>query len=375
MSCGCVVGNGKGISLARFIFLRYQCFNPHTKHILLAVNKLLSNKVLESILSMKFTCMPTLLNNLELAKAIEETSIISNGKSENLDGIKYDFSLSSFILKARFKQPIDINQLPELRKGDITVEPGEVVFVLSNETLSMPVDIMALLIPKRKLSHDGIMILGGLSVDPLYEGKLLIGLYNLSSSPYPLIPGRKLIGAQFYRLAENEKSNLTKPKVNITSFPDELIRLMQNYKPVSTEALINLVDNLQIKFDQLLQEFKSKDDWFTKLQESMDRHEKNIDKILLGLEKEGVDRRASDTEIEKKIDKITDEVKVYARSSYKTAAIVGTLGALIISFLIWLIQFVITKNNEKPAPAPTSIVISMDSVSRAMRSGDSTLHK
>jgi len=303
--------------------------------------------------------MPTLLGNSDLKNALSEKGFIKDGIIENVDGIKYDFSLSSRLLKAKFKQPIDISALPETRKVDLVVEPGEVVFVLTKETLSLPDDLMAILIPKRKLSHDGIMILGGLSVDPLYEGKLLIGLYNLSSSSYPIIPGRKLIAAQFYRLSETEKYGISKPQVRITDFPDDLIRLMQNYKPVSSESLMNSVSNLESKFENLLQEFRSKDDWFHKLQDSMDKQEKTVDKILQGLEKEVEDRRSSDMEVEKKVEGMRSEIKEYLKSSYKTAAIIGVVGALIMSALFkWVLE---PRPTSQP---PQQIIIKMDSLTK-----------
>jgi deoxycytidine triphosphate deaminase len=306
--------------------------------------------------------MATLLGNPEIKDAISSNGFIKNGNQDNIDGLKYDFSLSSRILKAKFKQPIDISALPETRKVDLVIEPGEVVFVLTQEVLMLPNDIMALLIPKRKLSHDGIMILGGLSVDPLYEGRLLIGLYNLSSSAYPIIPGRKLIAAQFYRLSESEKIDISKPQVRITDFPDDLIRLMQSYKPVSSEALMNSVSTLESKFDNLLQEFRSKDDWFNKLQDSMDKQEKTVDKILEGLEKEVTDRRTSDQEVERKVEGMRGEIKEYLKSSYKTAAIIGVVGALVMSALFkWVLE------PKQAPPVPQQIFISMDSIKKAAK--------
>lgn len=302
--------------------------------------------------------MPTLLGNDELKKAILPDGFIKDGSINNIDGIKYDFCLSSYILKAKFKQPIEITNLPETRKVDLVVEPGEVVFVLTQETLSLPNDVMVLLIPKRKLSHDGIMILGGLSVDPMYEGKLLIGLYNLSSSQYPIIPGRKLIAGLFYKLSETENVGVTKPSPKISDFPDDLIRLMQNYKPVSTEGLMNLVNNLETRFEALVQELRSKEDWFNRLQESMEKQEKTVDKILSGLEKEVDDRRSSDAEVEKKVEGIRGEIKEYLKTSYKTAAIIGVVGALLISALFkWVLE-------PKSSTSQPNIIINMDSLQK-----------
>ena len=298
--------------------------------------------------------MPTLLGNAKLKEAVNETGFIKEGNIENIDGVKYDFCLGTKILKAKYKQPVDISNFPDTMKRELTVEPGEVVFVLTKETLVLPDNIMAMLIPKRKLSHDGIMILGGLSVDPLYEGRLLIGLYNLSSTQYPIIPGKKLIGAHFFQLNDIEKKDVTKPQVKIDDFPDELIRLMQSYKPVSTEALMSTVANLENKFEALLEEFKSKDDWFEKIKESMNQHEKNIDKILEGLEKEGEDRRSSDSTLEKKVEDFRGEIKDYMKSAYKTAGVVGIVGALLISLILFGLQLYFTnKSDNKSTPIQT----------------------
>ena len=282
-------------------------------------------------------------------------------KQKILTALNYDFSLSSRVLKSSFPQPIDIDDLPATTKSKFVVEPGEVVFVLTQETLSMPDNVMALLI-QRKLSHDGIMILGGLSIDPLYEGKLLIGLYNLSSSKYPIIPGRKLIAAQFYRLSEDEGKNIVKPDVKIMDFPDELVRLMQNYKPVSSEAIMTNVTNLEARIENLILEFKSKDDWFKNLQTSMEKQEKIVEKILDGLGKEEENRKKADEEIGKKVDSIM-------KSSIKTGAIVGGIVSIILVVASLVVQTIINKRTQDRTPMqqPT-INISLDSVNNSQRS-------
>ena len=65
--------------------------------------------------------------------------------------------------------------IPEV---DRFVEPGEVVFVLTEERLDLPRNMIAVLSQKRKLFNQGIQVLGGFCIDPLYRGKLLVGLYN-----------------------------------------------------------------------------------------------------------------------------------------------------------------------------------------------------
>jgi deoxycytidine triphosphate deaminase len=116
----------------------------------------------------------------------------------------------------------------------MTVEFGEVVFVLTMEQLDLPNNIMAVLSPKRKLSHHGIIALGGFCIDPLYKGPLWIGLYNFSSTAFPLKSGRKLIAALFYELMGDELTDFSVPEsAGQGDFPDELVDLIRNYKPVS----------------------------------------------------------------------------------------------------------------------------------------------
>src|SRR2546429_8482274 len=131
--------------------------------------------------------MPRAITGEELGKAVQDRTFIKGGSLQCVEGMKYDFRLGSRVLKSSLGAPIDLKHLTETERGKIAVEPGEVVFVLTEERLELPNDMKAELSPKRKLSHEGILVLGGFSIDPRYSGKLLIGLYNFSSTPFPLI--------------------------------------------------------------------------------------------------------------------------------------------------------------------------------------------
>ena len=112
-----------------------------------------------------------------------------------------------------------------MEKGSAKIEPGEVVFVMSQEKVKLPTDVMIILSQKRKIAHDGVAIMGGLTVDPGYDGYLLIGLYNFSSEPFRIVPGRKLIAGLFYRLVDQEIDTFSRPESRILDFPDDLIKL------------------------------------------------------------------------------------------------------------------------------------------------------
>ena len=179
--------------------------------------------------------MPTLITGDRLREAVDRGTFIKDGDPANAEGIKYDFRMGSRILKAKYSQPIDVNDLPVIDRDAMGIDHGEAVFVLTKERLTLPKDIIALLSSKRKLSHNGIILLGSLAADPLYNGPLWIGLYNISSTPFPLMPGRKLIAALFYELSEQKIGEFTIPEAAGTGdFPDELINLIKKLQACRT---------------------------------------------------------------------------------------------------------------------------------------------
>lgn len=220
--------------------------------------------------------MAKILPENKIKEAIKNETFIFNAKEKNAEGVKYDFSLGSRVLKAKYKLPIDINELPEEEKKKIGVEPGEVVFVLTEERLKLPINMKAELIHKRKISHDGISTLGGLCIDPLYEGHLLVGLYNFSSDIFPLIPGKKLIAATFYELEKEEIGEFKKPSTVIDDFPDDLIRLMKRYSPISVQGLLEKMNELKIELINLKEKFQNREEWFERFEKNLDSQFKLI---------------------------------------------------------------------------------------------------
>src|SRR6266850_5564500 len=93
----------------------------------------------------------------QLVEGLKKSGFIQNGIPECVEGVKYDFRLSQHILKASFKRPVDASLLSETEKRELFIAPGEMVFVLSEERLSLPSNIVAHLSPKRKLSHAGVL--------------------------------------------------------------------------------------------------------------------------------------------------------------------------------------------------------------------------
>jgi len=183
--------------------------------------------------------MAETLTGIKIKKLVEEGKIIENGSINNCGALKYDFTLSDEILKADFNAPIKMTDLSAEARREALIQPGEVVYVLTKETVNLPTNMYMSLSANRGMSEYGVLTLGGFAVDPGYSGKLMFGLYNYSSTPFTLIPGTKLIGGVFYELNENETidaESLERPK-SIDAFPARLINIISKYSPIGMSSL------------------------------------------------------------------------------------------------------------------------------------------
>jgi|SRR5271157_1283499 len=248
--------------------------------------------------------MPKMITGAALLAAVHDQSFITAGSEDCAEGVKYDFRLSSRILKAGYGIPIDLKDLTPSDRSAQFVEPGEMVFVLSEELTRLPMTMFAELSPKRKLSHRGILAMGGFCIDPGYEGRLLIGLYNFSSTKFPLQPGKKVIAATFYELSGSELSDFPKPEASVLDFPDELVSVMQNYKPLAVQSLSDIVSKLRNELDLLRSDIRSQDEWYRRFQQSLEGHDRQIEGLISGLEAERNARATGHSELADAVGKI-----------------------------------------------------------------------
>lgn len=102
----------------------------------------------------------SLLTDDALKEMIAANAVVIWGNIGGVEGIKYDFRLGNHFLKASLERPVDFRELIGTDRAKAKIEPGEVVFVMSEESLKLPLDMFVMLVQKRKISHDGIAVMG-----------------------------------------------------------------------------------------------------------------------------------------------------------------------------------------------------------------------
>ncbi len=216
----------------------------------------------------------------------------------------------------------------------LVIEPGEVAFVMTEETLDLPYNIFCQLSSKRKLSHGGIIILGGFTVDPNYNGKLIFGLYNISSRKYPIIPGKKLVAGIFYKLEDTEIQESSVKPVPLYDFPDELLALVKEYKPVSNKMLESFTKNI----DELKEEIKY-------LKQRLDEDKNWSDEFKKGLSENNAQIKAIGvqiSELTKNLQSEAEERKAETSSLREKLGQSKVIGTIVVSLLSLLLGGVLT---------------------------------
>lgn len=277
--------------------------------------------------------MASLITHDQLKKLVSDGKIVIGGDPDSVEGIKYDFRLGNRFLKASLERPMDFRELQGADRAKAKIEPGEVVFVMSEERLHLPMNMFVVLSHKRKISHDGIAVMGGLCVDPGYDGFLLVGLHNFSSSAFPIEPGRKLIAGLFYQLAEVEAGQFPSPGSRITDFPEELVKLIKSYQPVNLTSIADQMSSLRNELSLLQREISDDKKWRQDFKE-------DLDGLLSALKEEKDNRQDQFKELELKITGI--EKSEIAKSSKRSVwSAIGwvVLGAIISGIIAFLVRY------------------------------------
>jgi dUTPase len=284
-----------------------------------------------------------ILTENELISAVENGTFIKDGKRESCEGIKYDFILSRMVLTAESGRPQNIDHSS---KENSVIKPGEIAFVMTEESLELPNDMYCQLSTKRKLSLHGIVILGGLIIDPNYKGKLIFGLYNLSSSNYPLLPGRKLVAGVFYKV----KNKSDKIPETIDNFPDDLIRAVVDTKPNSVSAINATIGNMNSAINELraeMQEIRKNLDrdgeWKTDFQNKLTYITDLVVKMGEKLDIEIDTRKTENLELKNEQLELKKVIIPLSKTEKQFQFFKGTVFTIIIGIIIYILSKVIDK--------------------------------
>lgn len=95
------------------------------------------------------------------------------------------------------------------RTRPFVLKPRDVAFVSSVEEVRMPTDLAGNVTPKARQERQGMLIMGGMLVDPGYRGRLHFQLANVGDEDFVIIPGETT-------LASLQLLQVEAPSVNVS---------------------------------------------------------------------------------------------------------------------------------------------------------------
>src|SRR5262249_33136776 len=79
--------------------------------------------------------------------------------------------------------------LPLAEQPTVQLQPGQMIWVISQEELNIPIDCCATVFPKNHLAMSGVFAFNVGHVDPGYRGPIIIRIISLRATPYTVTLG------------------------------------------------------------------------------------------------------------------------------------------------------------------------------------------
>ncbi len=162
-------------------------------------------------------------------------------KKEEIESKKYE------IKTAMYKDSCSLEQQPT-----ITVQPGQMVFVVTQEEIKLPLEICGTVYSRNNIALEGILALNAGHVDPGYKGPIVIRLINLKAMPWTLHLGKPIFTITFQTVDYKKGDKLVSGPI----YPFD--KMLDRVRKTADNSLSNaLFDLYADKIDNRLLEHES----------------------------------------------------------------------------------------------------------------------
>lgn len=184
------------------------------------------------------------------------STLITPFKPDRVDCAAYTLSIGPEVYVSPSDQRVDPNTVT-IRKledgGAFTIPPGQFAFLLTDEVVTVPDDMLAFISIRAKIKFHGLVNVSGFHVDPGYRGQLTFSVFNAGPIPIHLKQGCKIFliwYASLDQTTNNKKDDKTHMGINsgmVTKVAGEL----QSFASISNkiqnvnETLANRIHALE----------------------------------------------------------------------------------------------------------------------------------
>lgn len=129
------------------------------------------------------------------ASAKWNAPLIKEYKEDCVQACSYDMRIGTVFHKGKRLRWRDADQV-------ITIQPGDIICILTHEELHLPSDISATAYAMNHWSSQGLLVLNPGHVDPGFQGPLSVRLVNIRSTPKNISFGEPIFTVIFQKLPE-----------------------------------------------------------------------------------------------------------------------------------------------------------------------------
>jgi dCTP deaminase len=134
--------------------------------------------------------------------------------------------------------------------GSVVIPAGQFAFLLTEEFLDIPENVMGFISLKSKVKWKGLINVSGFHVDPGFRGKLVYSVYNAGPTPINLSRGQDLFLLWLADLDQSATSaNSRAGKLPSLEISNELISNV-NARILSLQDLSRRLDEIDQKFER-----------------------------------------------------------------------------------------------------------------------------
>lgn len=179
------------------------------------------------------------------SKELEEIlpTCIDKYSKDRIDNVAYELCLGDEVYltdSANGKK----ERLDE-KNSQVVIKPGQFALLLTQETLTLPTNILGFISIKFSQKIKGLVNISGFHVDPGFHGKIIFSVYNAGPATIVLDKGQPYFLLWFSQLSSNSSSYSGKHK-NQQAISGEQISAL-NGELASPNSLLKKINDLESK--------------------------------------------------------------------------------------------------------------------------------
>lgn len=163
-----------------------------------------------------------LMSDIEILESITKGDLGIDGfEKGRLSGTSYDVAVGDEGVCGSEKRKHKFRD-----EGPIAIPPGDLALILSLERFRLPLSIAGHSGLATDFARKGLIGLSGLQLDPGFEGKMIMGVFNSSPNNVAISYGDPLMRVEFYRLRRSATKSYTGRHQGQTEISAEDINLI-----------------------------------------------------------------------------------------------------------------------------------------------------